>query len=266
MKELAGKVAVISGGASGIGLGMAQAMAAQGISLALVDIDTDALDAATLTLRAQGTRVLPLQMDVREPVAWRQAADEIEARLGPVSILCSNAGVAGSRLSVEETEVDAWQWTFDINLNGAFHAIKTFVPRMLMQGNEAHIVVTSSLGGFLPHGGNAAYCASKAAVIALCESLRDELADTPVGISALCPGLVSTRLLTNNRRLAPSSIGHLCNDEPELQAQMTTALDPLCVGELVLDGIRERRFWLFTHPELRDLVRARSEEIQAAMS
>jgi NAD(P)-dependent dehydrogenase (short-subunit alcohol dehydrogenase family) len=265
MNDLTGKVAFISGGGSGIGLGMARAMAAEGMKIALADIDEAALASAAASLRATGAQVLPLHLDVCKPADWTAAADRAEAELGPVQVLCSNAGVAGSRLSMEDTESAAWLWTFDINVHGAFHGIKTFLPRMRRRGEDAHIIVTSSLGGFLAHAKNSAYSATKAAVIAMCESLRGELAQTRIGVSVLCPGLISTNLLGNNRRLAPASIDHLCEEEPELVEMMKQSLDPRAAGELVVRGIRENRFWLFTHPELRPLVQARSEEILAAM-
>src|SRR5262245_49459261 len=147
MRELSGKVAFVTGGASGIGLAMARALAEKGMKIALADVDDAALEMAVTLLSSSGARALPLHMDVRDPAAWAEAAAQVEAVLGPVHVLCNNAGVAGSRLHLAKVETAAWLWTFDINVHGVFHGFQTFVPRMCASGEDAHIVVTSSLGG-----------------------------------------------------------------------------------------------------------------------
>jgi NAD(P)-dependent dehydrogenase (short-subunit alcohol dehydrogenase family) len=263
VKDFRDVAALVTGGASGIGYGIARALAARGARIAVADLDPSALDTATQELRASGATVIPLRLDVRDRTAWEPALDRVEAELGPLQILCSNAGVAGSHLPLAGTSWEGWSWTIDVNLHGTFHALRAGLPRMQRHGLPAHVVCTASLGAFLVGAGNAAYCATKAGVVAMCEALRRELEGTPIGVSVLLPGLVSTALLDNTRKLAPPTPigGH----GPEVEAGIKAGLDPLCVGELVVDGIRDARFWLFTHPELRALVGARGEEILAAM-
>jgi len=264
LSSISGCAAFVTGGASGIGFGIAQALADAGARIALADVDRSALDAAADRLRSAGATVLPLVLDVRQAEAWQSAAEQAEAELGSVQLLFSNAGVLGSRLPLEQTSVDAWRWTFDINVEGSLHAIRTFVPRMRRSGQPGHVVITASLGGFLVQPANGLYSATKGAVIAMAESLRGELAGSSIGVSVLCPGLVRSNLHDNARKLAPPGLS-LGPEEPELVAALKQSMDPRAVGEMVLDGILARRFWLFTHPELAPLVEQRSREILAAM-
>jgi NAD(P)-dependent dehydrogenase (short-subunit alcohol dehydrogenase family) len=263
VNDVAGSVALVTGGASGIGHGIVRALVAHGAQLAIADIDDDALEMATHDLRTAGARILPLRLDVRDREAWNDALDRVETELGPLQVLCSNAGVAGSHLPLAETTWKGWSWTIDVNLHGTFHALNSALPRMLRHGLAGHVVCTASLGAFLVGAGNAAYCASKAAVVAVCEALRKELEGSPIGVSVLCPGLVATSLLDNVNKLAPRvPIGaHGADIEKALKA----GLDPLEVGHIVVRGIREKHFWLFTHPELSELVEARDAEIITAM-
>jgi len=265
MNDLREKVAFISGGGSGIGLGIARALAAAGMRVALADIDAQALERAVASMRADGATVMPVDLDVRDPAQWRQAAADAQAELGPVQVLCCNAGVAGTHCALEETAPAAWSWTFDVNVNGVFHGIRTFLPELRARNIESHIVVTASLGGFIARPHNGLYSATKAALIALCESLRGELEGSPIGVSVLCPALVRSNLLDNIARLAPPATPHNAV-APELAAALQQGLDPLRVGEDVVRGIRERRFWLFTHPELRALVAQRFDAVLAAMA
>jgi NAD(P)-dependent dehydrogenase (short-subunit alcohol dehydrogenase family) len=265
MQNIRDKVAFITGAANGIGFGMAQAFAAEGVKVALADIDASALAQAVAQLRAEGAVALGVALDVRRPESWHAAVDRAEAELGPVQILCSNAGVTGGRFHLEDGPLAAFQWTLDVNVNGAFHAFQTCVPRMRARGDEAHIVVTASVGGFLTMPRNGAYSASKAAVISLCETLRAELAaagNLKIGVSVLCPAMVRTNSTENSKRLAPAGV--IMVSDPALDQMKREGYDPRLVGDLVVRGIREKRFWLFTHPEIRAMVGARSAEIVAA--
>ena len=263
MRNLANAVALVTGGASGIGYGIAQALAAQGAQLAIADVDDRALERAARDLRAARIRVLALQLDVRDRAGWHAALDRVEAELGPLQVLCSNAGVAGSHLPLAETTWEGWCWTIDVNLHGTFHALNASLPRMVRNGREGHVVCTASLGAFLVGAGNAAYCATKAGVVAMCEGLRRELEGSPIGVSVLCPGFVATSLLDNMRKLAPPV--RMGSHDADTEARLKTGLDPLKVGEIVVNGILDNRFWLFTGPELRGLVEARGADISAAM-
>ena len=264
MKTVKNGAAFISGGASGIGFGMAQALARHGMKIALADVDRDALDRATAALSEIGVAALPVTMDVRDRAAWEAALERTERELGPLQILCSNAGVAGSTLPMEETDWAGWQWTLDVNLHGTFNALRSALPRMRRHGRDAHIVCTASLGAFIVTPGNGAYCATKAGVVAMCEAVRQEVAGSNIGVSVLCPGLVATNLLDNVHKLGPHDVD-LGEHSEGTAVAMKAGQDPAAVGEFVLQGILENRFWLFTHPELRDLVQNRAKEILAAM-
>jgi NAD(P)-dependent dehydrogenase (short-subunit alcohol dehydrogenase family) len=265
MQNLRDQTAFITGAANGIGLGIAQALAAAGAKVALADIDETALAQATAQLRATGATAIAVPLDVRSRESWQAALDRTEAELGPLRILCSNAGISSGRHTIDTVPLDMWQWTLDVNLNGALHAIQTGVPRMRAHGGDAHIVVTASVGGFLVMPLNGAYSATKAAVVSLCETLRAELAmsESPIGVSVLCPAMVRTNLIDNSERLAPTGVA-MGERDPMMDELLRAGRDPLAVGELVVRGIRERRFWLFTHPEFRDLVAPRNAEVLAA--
>ncbi len=264
MKNFIDGVALVTGGASGIGLGLAHALARAGMKVAVADVDLAGCEKVAADLRAKGATGLPLHLDVRDPVAWVATVDRIEKELGSLQVLCSNAGVGGSTLPIEETDWAGWQWTMDVNLNGTFHALKTCLPRMRKHGLPSHVVCTASLGGFLVTRGNGAYSATKAAVIATCEAVAKEVAGSNIGISVLCPGLVRTQLLDNSARLKPGAFD-IGSHGPEIEAAMKTALDPMHVGEDVVRWIAEGRFWMFTHPELKPYVQQRCESVLAAI-
>lgn len=263
--EFRGRAAFVTGGASGIGLGIARTCARNGMTVALADIDEVALHSAAASLTAEGATITAVNLDVSDPRNWSVALDKAESTLGPLAILASNAGVAGSRLPLEETPAEAWRWSMGINLDGCFNAIQAGVPRLRSSGKAAHFVATASLGAFLVQPANGVYSAAKAGVIALCEAPQAELSETDIGVSVLCPGLVRSRLLEDNAKRAPSGVP-IGEEEPELKAALAASLDPAQVGELVWDGIDRRRFWVFTHPELRDLLAARTAAIAAAMA
>jgi len=260
LQQFEGRLALVTGAASGIGLAIAEALAGAGMKVALADVDAEGLRRAVA--RVPGSMAVAL--DVRDRAAWTRALDEAEAAFGPLAVLVSNAGVAGSRLPLAETPPEAWEWTRAINLDGAFNALSLGAPRLLASGGPAHLVATASLGALLVWPANGVYSATKAAVVALCEALRGELAETPVGVSVLCPGVVRTALIDANAARAPAGVA-VGEHEPELEERMRQGLDPAEVARLVLEGIAERRFWLFTHPELRERVASRAAEIDAAM-
>ena len=262
LADYEGRHAFITGGASGIGLGMAEAFAQRGMAVTLADVDVARADTEAARLRGAGARARALALDVSDPGAWTGAFDAAEAEFGPLAILCSNAGVAGSVLPLAECSPEGWDWTMAINLDACFHSMRLGAPRLLASGRPAHFVATASMGAFAAFATNGPYSAAKAAVIALCETLRDELKGTPVGVSVLCPGLVKTRLLVNNDALAPPGVG-VGGHSATVAEQMQTALAPREVGEIVARGVEARRFWLFTAPQSIDRIRAHFAEIEA---
>ena len=259
-RDVEDRLVFISGGASGIGFGLARAFAAERARIAIADVCEARLAEGVAILREHDADVMGIPLDVRDTDAWTVALDQAEARFGPLAVLCSNAGVAGSRLNLEDTEPAAWRWTFDVNVAGALNAIRAGAPRMRACGLPGHILLTASMGAFLVRPANGIYSASKAALVALAQALHGELEGTSLGVSVLCPGLVATRLVHDNSAHAPEGVA-LGHHEPELERAMKGAIDPHELARAVIAGIYEGRFWLFTHPELRGELRARLMEI-----
>jgi len=266
MQDIKGKVCFITGGASGIGLGMAQAFAAAGIKVGIADIDETALERALKTLRAQGGTVLGIRLDVTDAASWQAAATRVEAELGPVDILCNNAGVQQGRMSfdkhleLKDVPPELWKLLFDINVTGIFLGMRTFTPGMIERGRGGHVVNTASMAGFLAPPGLAVYAATKFAAVGLSESAAAELAPHGIGLSILCPGGVQSNLVETTAalraKLVPTSGG-------PAEALLTQKLphvpkmDPRNVGEMVLRAIRNDELYVFTHPEYRPLVEER---------
>ncbi|PEQ10593.1 oxidoreductase [Novosphingobium sp. PC22D] len=270
--KLAGRTAFITGGANGIGLGIARALAGAGVKLALADIDGDALEIARaelLPLAAIETFVL----DVRDREEFARAAKDVEDRLGPVTLLFNNAGVAGgapvSRLSYE-----LWDWGVDINLHGVFNGIRTFLPRMLELGEGGYIVNTSSGAGLVAGAGaGVLYQSTKFAVVGLSEALAIELADEDIGVSVLCPGPVATNIIERTRALQPSVTRSMTREQLEaaraksghMKSFLAGGASPDAVGRHVLEAMSERRLYVHTDPALASLVEERARAIIEAM-
>jgi len=258
MKDLNGKVAFITGGASGIGLGLGKALAGKGCRVVLADINEDALEAVARDFPAD---VETIRLDVRDRAQWLAARARTEARFGPVSILVNNAGImndGGARVS-DRGLVDQSPESFDrviaINLTGVFNGIWTFAPGMRDRG-EGNIVNTASTGGMLSIRGVGAYSASKFGVVALSESLRDELAPRGVGVSVLCPGIVQTGLSVNSSRLDGST---------PVEMPPGYGMDPAVVAEAVITGILENSAYIFTHGEYAGAIERRHARILEAV-
>ena len=205
MKDLAGKVAFITGGGSGVALGQAKAFAAHGMKIVIADIRRDHLDGALAYFREKNLPVHGIQLDITDRKAYAAAADEAEKVFGPVQLLCNTAGVSQFG-PVQQATYDDWDWQLSVNLGGMINGIQTFVPRMLEHGLGAHIVNTASMAGFLPLPGCAIYCTTKFAVRGLSECLQLDLAPHGIGVSVLCPGAVNTNIheavLTRPRHLS----------------------------------------------------------------
>ena len=192
--DLRGKVAFITGSAGGIGLGMARAFAEAGMAIAMADVDGEVLEHAASELESSGAKVLALPLDVTDRPGWAAAAEKVSAKLGPVQLLCNNAGISTLGLKFAEITPALWNKVIDTNLNGAFNGINCFLEPMIAAGG-GHIVNTASMGGLF--GGIpdlTCYTATKFALVGLSESLRAELANDGVGVSVVCPGGVQSRL------------------------------------------------------------------------
>ena len=261
MRELAGKVVFISGGAGGLGGGMAEAFREAGARVAVADINLDAARKAAAALTAAGGLAVAVALDVGDRSSWEAAAQTVEGTLGPVQVLCNNAGVAGISRTVAEIPLDEWRWQAETNVYGVVNGLQCFLPRLKTQA-EAHIVNTSSIGGVsaIPRFGD--YISSKFAVVGLTNTLRLELAGTNIGVSALCPSAVKSGLGDNTVRLKPSRAAFAA-DRAAATAKWRY-IEPIEAGRIVVRGVRENWPYIFTHPEDRALLEARYAEMMAA--
>ncbi len=265
-QDLAGRVALVTGGASGIGLGMAQAFLAAGMKVAIADINQAALAEAAAG-PAHGA--LPVVLDVTQPASWQAALDKVEAQLGPVFLLCNNAGLGqgrradGGPVLLEAMPEEVWRLVIDTNLHGTYLGIRAAVPRMLAAGQGGQVVNTASMAGLIAPAGLSAYAASKYAVVGLSESLRAELAPQGIGVSVLCPGAVSTNFYVTSAERRDAVMGASAAFAPG-RTDSAARMDPRSVGEHVVRGVRANQLYIVTHPEYLPLVEARFAAIRRA--
>ena len=263
MKDLRGKVAFITGGAQGIGLGMARAMKQEGAVLVLVDVDQGALDAARDELGAH-TYVL----DVRDRDEYARIVDEVESTIGPIAILCNNAGVGGGA-SVKSMTYEMWDWVLGVNNGGVVNGIQTILPRMVERG-EGHVVNTASGAGLVSTDGTGyMYNMSKYAVVGLSECMRHDLEKYGVGMSVLCPGPVATKIFEHTEAGRPDQ-RQLTGKQKESfdrtnQWLQTKGTPPDDVGHMVVDGIKANALYIHTDRAVERAVLKRAERIVAAM-
>lgn len=255
MRELEGKVAVVTGGASGIGRGLVERFLAEGMQVVLADVETDALESTMAELdRREST--FAVQTDVSDEGSVSALAEAAFDRFGAVHILCNNAGVSTFGRSWKFRTED-WAWVLGVNLWGVIHGVRAFVPRMIEQG-EGHVVNTSSMVGVTTQSGLAPYSASKHAVVAFSEALDLELREVEpgVGVSVLCPGFVRTRIGESERNRpdgrAKSGIGDT------VSGLLSAGISPAEAADLVVKAIRDEQFWIFTHPEMLEAVELRA--------
>ena len=265
MEDLKGRTAFITGGARGIGMGIARAFANAGIKVAIADIDPDSLAAAKSDL-AKLTAVETFKLDVRDREGYARVADEAEARLGPVSILCNNAGVAApTRFTYE-----FWDWMLGINLNGVINGIQTFMPRMIERGGGGQIVNTASGAGLVAVGSGVMYPTSKFAVVGLSEALRLELEPKKIGVTVLCPGPVGTDIVSNSRITQPPAQNEEESRTWEQATRQATGylargVAPDKVGEMVLEAVKANRLYVLTDRVMEKLIEARTKALLDAL-
>jgi NAD(P)-dependent dehydrogenase (short-subunit alcohol dehydrogenase family) len=258
MKSLDGKVAVVTGAASGIGLALSEMFIAEGSRVMLADIDEIRLADVEVKFRADGADVASMACDTSSERAVAALAEFTLDRFGAAHVLCNNAGITGLGDAWTDS-MDLWHRTVGINLYGVVHGIRSFLPIMTDQG-EGHIVNTASMAGLLPMPGGGPYNATKHAVVALSEGLYLELKmlASPVEVSVLCPGWVKTRLMEHEEAVATSPIAKLMSDFARSSIEndsMTTAE----VAQRVLEAILNDQFWVVTHDSMRDLPIARMQ-------
>jgi len=268
MKALAGKVAFVTGAANGIGLGIARALAKEGTHVALADIERDGIERAAREVAALGVRTLALPLDVSDRAAVEDAARRVEAEFGRVQICVNNAGISLQRGPAYEIAPRQWDWLMGVNVFGAVNGVRAFLPLLRKHGEEGHIVNTASIGGLQVHPAlrNGSYSMTKYAVVAFSESLEAELAESPVGVSVLCPALVTTTINRSSRRRPERFGGAFDEDRVDISNLVTDqdAWSPDRVGDRVVHAIRKREFFIFTHQVMRAGLEQRHQRIMAA--
>jgi len=273
MDAVDGKVAVVTGGASGIGRAMATRFAAAGMRVVLADIEKSALDEVVESLNGDGAEAIGVPTDVSDGASVEALRDAAVDHFGTVHVLCNNAGVGNGGLSWEQPVAD-WEWVLGVNLWGVIHGIRAFMPVLLAQG-EGHVVNTASMAGLASPPMMAAYNVTKHGVVTLSETMFGELAmlESPVGVSVLCPGWVNTRIHESGRNRPegtdPSGEAEVDEEAAQraelfrstLEGLIHTGLDPAGVADLVLDAIVTRRFYILTHPEWKPMISGRVDAI-----
>lgn len=265
MRELEGKVAVVTGGASGIGFGMAQRFAAEGMRVMLADIEAEPLRAAAERLRESGAQAAEYLCDVSVEDQVIDLATETFEQFGTAHIVCNNAGVGGGGGNLWEIPQAAWDWTFRVNFWGVLHGIRAFVPRLIAQG-EGHVVNTASLAGLKAMPFMGPYAATKHAVVAISETLAFELAiaGSAVKVSALCPGFVRTRIHESHRNwpvdLGPPPVDAESPMGDVVRGLVEGGIDPSELAGRVVDAIRTERFFVLSDDRHAALPRTRGEE------
>ena len=262
MKDFAGRVAFVTGGANGIGLGLARALLAQGCKVAIADIREDSLSSALKTLDNQD--VIGVKLDVASRADFAAVADDVEARLGPVSLLFNNAGINLFQ-TIDDSSYDDWDWVMGVNLHGVINGVMTFVPRMKARGAGGHVVNTASMASILCGPAPGIYNTTKFAVRGMSESLRYSLAEHGIGVSVLCPGLVKSHIYASDEvrpddlKAGAKPVNTVFVDRLEKLHEF--GMEPDTIAERVLDAIRANRFYIFSHPEFRDEVAGLFDEI-----
>jgi NAD(P)-dependent dehydrogenase (short-subunit alcohol dehydrogenase family) len=262
MKDLAGRTAFVTGGANGIGLGLARALLAQGCKVAIADIREDAIAAALKTLDNQ--EAIGVTLDVSSRAGFAAAADEVESRLGPVSLLFNNAGINLFQ-TIDDSSFDDWDWVMGVNLHGVINGVMTFVPRMKANGRGGHVVNTASMASFLCGPAPGIYNTTKFAVRGMSESLRYSLAPHGIGVSVLCPGLVKSHIFASDE-VRPDALkagAKPVNSEmvERLEKLHQVGMEPDVIAARVIEAIAANRFYIFSHPEFRDELRGLFDEI-----
>ena len=278
MEDLNGRVAVVTGGASGIGRAVALALAAESMKVVVADIEQPPLDATVAEMEAAGGVAVGVVCDVSD---W-ESVDALRARcteeFGPADVLMNNAGVAGGG-SISAVDLKAWEWTLAVNLWGVIYGVKAFVGDMIERG-EGHIVNTASIAGHLTSTGMGAYNTSKHAVVGFSETLQQEMleGDTGVGVTCLCPGFVATNIINSERNRQERFLDAGPDLDPDERDHHGTALsgaagaiadlygaqlDPAIVAEQVVGAVKANQFWLFTDDLADPMIQQRHADVEA---
>jgi NAD(P)-dependent dehydrogenase (short-subunit alcohol dehydrogenase family) len=276
MKDIAGKTAFITGGASGIGLGTAKACAKYGMNVVIADMRQQALDEALVYFKQKKQPAHAVNLNVTDREAYVKAADEAESVFGNIHVLVNNAGV-GAICTVDTMTYKDWDYGMGVILDGTINGVQTILPRMLKHGEGGHIIATSSTNGIAASGVALIYCTAKFAVAGMMEALATELQDRNIGCSVLVPGPTKTNLGMTSNENRPDSLkneGQSYGPPPpppeedaELMARRSDPnvwMDPVETGERVVRGIRNNDLFIITHPEFKNGFNARHEAIMRA--
>jgi NAD(P)-dependent dehydrogenase (short-subunit alcohol dehydrogenase family) len=261
--ELAGRVAVVTGGASGIGRAMAELFARERAKVVLADIDQRALAAVVQSIKAQGGEALGVPTDVTDLKSVQALAESALKTFGKVNVLCNNAGVALWGGLETATHRD-WQWVLGVNLWGVIHGVEAFVPRMIASKEPGHIVNTASMAGLIASRGLGVYNTSKYAVVGLSETLAKDLRAYGIGVSVLCPMGVATQIRESARN-RPADLENETPGASEPVELIGRTLAPAAVAEMVLAAIRANRLYVITHEEALEALRRRHERLEQAI-
>jgi NAD(P)-dependent dehydrogenase (short-subunit alcohol dehydrogenase family) len=272
LADVQGKTAFVTGGSSGIGLGIVRALLDAGMKVAFSYKSEANRDAALASLPQENPGLHAIRLDTTDRDAMPRAADEVERRFGNVHLVVNNAGIGVPALLSNVSWQD-WDWSMDVNVNGIFNGVRTFLPRLQAHGEGGHIVATSSSAGIVA-GTLGVYATAKFAVVGMMESLRTEMEGSNIGVSVFCPGLVRSSIfdIERNRPAAHGSVSREPPKPPPLKPGarpidiMAAAMDPLEAGRQVLDGVRRNDLYILSHPEFEPVVRQRVTLMLASFS
>ncbi|MBV1930691.1 MAG: SDR family NAD(P)-dependent oxidoreductase [Porticoccaceae bacterium] len=263
MKDVAGKVAFITGGASGMGLGMARAFGAAGMKVMIGDIEKGPMDAAVAELKLKGIDAAGVVSDVADRDSVFAAADATIEAFGKVHVLCNNAGIGVSGKS-DKCSVENWRWVMDVNLWGVIYGLQAFVPLIESHGEGGHVMSTASMAGMVSFRYMGPYNATKFAVVTIMETMMEEHRDDNIGVSVLCPGVVATNIASGTRNRQEQYGGQREARDLDANAEMLgKGLDPDIVGEQVLEAIIDDAPYIFTDPSMRKYINKRFERLSA---
>jgi NAD(P)-dependent dehydrogenase (short-subunit alcohol dehydrogenase family) len=264
MDDFAGKTAVITGGASGIGFATAKALAREGMNIVVADIEEAPAARAVAQLEALGAKALAVKTDVAKLADLQQLAERTWEHFGGAHLLFNNAGVAISGLIQDMTHQD-WEWVMNVDLWGPIHGVEAFLPRMIAQGQGGHIINTASFAGLVANDGLGVYCVAKYGVVALSECLYRDVSREGIGVSVLCPMQVHTNI-TRSERNRPVELGGPAvppEEEGDLQP-VGSVISADDVAAKVVQAVRNRDLYILTHPESRGFIQARFRRIDRA--
>ncbi len=273
MKNVAGKTAFVTGGASGMGLAMVRSFAGAGMKVAVADIEEEPLQAVVEEFDETNASVIGLKVDVADLDSVVEGAAKTKETFGNIHVLVNNAGiVTGGPFA--EAEPNDWRWTMNVNLDGVYNGLNAFLTDMIAHNEGGHVVNTASLAGHIAVPRLGIYAASKFAVVGISEALRVELQEHGIGVSVLCPGVVNTNIFTASRN-RPSSLPAtqemnfertITDEEPVESEVLRNIIEPDVVGDMVLHAIQHDQFYIFTHPDFASIVQTRTNEIENAFA